>query len=101
MLCRKSERKKKGKYFSIGGKKLSESHFLISSLVIFRRVRKIAKSHYSLLYTYLSVFPSVRMKQLNSHWTDFCKTRYLSILQKSVDKVDVSLKPDQNNGCFT
>jgi len=36
-------------------------------------VRKIAKSDYWLHH----VCPSVRMEKCGSHWTDFCKIRYL------------------------
>ena len=49
----------------------------------------------------LSVRPSVRMEQLGSHWTDFRIIGYLSILRKSVDVIQVSLKSHKNNGYFT
>ena len=52
------------------------------------RVRKIAKSDYSLRH----VRPSVRMQQLGSHWTDFHEIWHLSIFLKSVEKIQVSLK---------
>jgi hypothetical protein len=46
--------------------------------------------------------PSVRVKQLGSHWTDFDETWYLTFFYiKSVDKIQVSLKSDKNNGYFT
>jgi hypothetical protein len=41
---------------------------------------------------------SVRAKQLSSHWMDFHEILYLSIFRKFVEKVQVSLKPDNNNG---
>jgi len=57
------------------------------------RIRKIAKSdHYLRL-----VRPSVRMVQLGFHWTDFHEI-YLKIFRKSVEKIQVSLKSDKNNG---
>jgi hypothetical protein len=46
----------------------------------------------------LSVRPSVRMEQLGSYWTDFHEIWYLSIFRKSVEKIQVSLKSDKNNG---
>jgi len=44
---------------------------------------------------------SVRMEQLGAHWTDFHEIWYLSIFRKSVEKIQVSLKSDKNNGYFT
>ena len=44
---------------------------------------------------------SVRMEQLESHWTDFHEISYLSIFRKSVMKIPVFLKPDRNNVYFT
>jgi hypothetical protein len=46
------------------------------------------------------IFPSVRFEQLDLHWTDFIENSYLSIFRKSVDKIGVALKSD-NNGYFT
>jgi hypothetical protein len=46
------------------------------------------------------VCPSVRMEQFISHWTDFHEISYLRILRKSVEKIQVSLKSDKNNGYF-
>ena len=49
-----------------------------------------------------SVLLSVRMEQLGSHLTDFDETVYLGIFfRKPVDKIQVSLKSDKNNGHFT
>ena len=45
-----------------------------------------------------SVYPSARMEQLNSHWTDLHEVWYLSIFREFVDKIPVSLKSDKNNG---
>ena len=50
----------------------------------------------------ISVCPSIhlpiRMEQLSSHWTGFHESWYSSIFQKSVEKIEVSLKSDKNNG---
>jgi len=43
----------------------------------------------------------VRMELLRSHRTDIHEIWYLNIFRKSIDKVQVSLKPDKNNGYFT
>jgi hypothetical protein len=40
------------------------------------------------------------MEQLGSHWTDVHEILYLSIFRKSVEKIQVSLKYDKNNGLF-
>jgi hypothetical protein len=63
----------------------------------FRRVRKIAKSDYQLRYVCLSV----HMEQLDSHLTDFHEILHFIIFRKSVEKMQVSLKSDKNNGYFT
>jgi len=49
----------------------------------------------------MSVRPSVRIEQLDSHWTDFYDIWYLRIFRKSVEKIQVSLKSDKNKGYFT
>jgi hypothetical protein len=41
------------------------------------------------------------MEQLGSHLTDFREILYLRIFRKSVEKFQVSLKSDKNNGHFT
>ena len=48
-----------------------------------------------------SVRPSVHMEPLGSHWTDFHKNGYLVIFRKSVDKIQVPLKSDNDIGHFT
>jgi hypothetical protein len=63
----------------------------------FRHVRIIAKSDYWLRHACLSV----RMEQLGSHWRDFHEIWYLSIFQKPVEKIQVSLKSEKNDGYFT
>jgi hypothetical protein len=45
-----------------------------------------------------SIHPAIHMEQLGSHWTDFHESWYSSIFQKSVEKIQVSLKSDKNNG---
>ena len=47
------------------------------------------------------VCPSVRKEQIGSHWTDFQQILYLSILRKSIQKPQVSLKTEKNNVYFT
>jgi len=54
------------------------NHFYTVVTFAFRRVRKIAKSDYSLRH----IHPSVRMEHLASHWTDFHEIWYLSICRK-------------------
>jgi len=41
------------------------------------------------------------MEKLGSHWTDFHEISYLTIFRISVEKIQVSLKYDKNNGYFT
>jgi hypothetical protein len=41
------------------------------------------------------------MENLGSQGADFHEVRYLNIFQKSVKKIQVSLKTDNNNRCFT
>jgi hypothetical protein len=48
----------------------------------------------------MSVRQSVRMEQLGSQWTDFHEIWYLSIFQKSVEKIQVSLKSNKKKGYF-
>ena len=48
----------------------------------------------------LSVCPSARMEQLGSHWTDFHEILYFRSFRKSVDKIQLSLKPGQNKRQF-
>jgi hypothetical protein len=44
---------------------------------------------------------SCPLEQLRLHWTDFYEIWYLNIVLKSVAKIQVLLKYDNNNGCFT
>jgi len=41
------------------------------------------------------------MEQLGSYWTDFHEIWYVSIFRKPVEKIQVSLTSDKNNGYFT
>jgi hypothetical protein len=41
------------------------------------------------------------MEQLGSHWTDFEETLYLRLLLKYAEKIQISIKPDKNNGDLT
>jgi hypothetical protein len=50
---------------------------------IFSKVRKATISFV------MSVRPSVSMEQLGSHWMDFHEICYISILRKSVEKIQV------------
>jgi hypothetical protein len=48
-----------------------------------------------------SVCPSVRMEQLCTHLTDFQKNLIFEYFRKSVEKMQVPLKFDKNNGYLT
>jgi len=50
--------------------------------------------------SFCHVCPSVRIEQLLSHWTNFHQIWYLSIFRKYLEKIQVSLKSDKNNGYF-
>jgi hypothetical protein len=49
----------------------------------------------------VSSYLSVRMEQLGSHWKDFDTISYVIFVKKSVEKIQVSLKSDKNNGYST
>jgi hypothetical protein len=49
----------------------------------------------------ISAYPSVRMEQLGSNWTDLYEIWYLKIFRKTDEKTQVSLKSGKNNGYFT
>jgi len=61
------------------------------------RVRKITTSDYWLRH----VCPSVRTEQLDFPWTNFHEISHLSIFKTPVEEIQVSVKSDSNNGCFT
>jgi len=51
--------------------------------------------------SHLSVRLSNRKEQVGSHSTDFNEIRYLTIFRTSVEKIQVSLKSDKNDGYST
>ena len=65
---------------------------------IFRRFRKTAKSDYQLSHVCLTVRPD---ETTPLHWTDFHEIWYIRIFRKSVNKIQVSLKPGKSEGHFT
>jgi hypothetical protein len=72
----------------------TETQKLIPFLGSFTKLRKVTTSFV------MSVRPSVGTEQLGSHSTDFHEISYLMIFRKSVEKIQVSLKSDMNNGYF-
>jgi hypothetical protein len=68
--------------------------------VILGAFEKLRKATISFV---MSVRPSVsiRMEQLDSRWTDFHEILHFSVFRKTVEKIQVSLKSDKNNGHFT
>ena len=66
----------------------------------FRRVCKDCEKQ--LLDSFVvSVRPSVHLEQFGSHEADFHKIWHLSSFRKSVEKIQVSLQYEKNNGHFT
>jgi hypothetical protein len=59
------------------------------------------KSRKAIISCVMSVRLSVLMEKLGSLWTDFNEVWCLITFRKSVEKIQVSLKSDQNNGYFT
>jgi len=49
----------------------------------------------------MSARPSVIVDQIGSHWADSHEILYWNIFRKFVEKIQVSLKYDKNNGYFT
>ena len=66
-----------------------------------RFLEAFAKLRKATISVVMSVRPFVRMEQLGSHWTDFHEIWYLIIFRTTVEKIQVSLKPDKNNYYFT
>jgi len=92
-------------YVTLATDTLAKQHQLQSleelSRAAVRPISKISKSDFQFresvcvcMCVYLSVRPSVRMGQLSSH----SKFDILSIFRKSVEKIQVSLKPVKNEG---
>ena len=65
------------------------------------RVYRIAKKDYLLRHTYLSACPCALIAHFGSLWTDFHEIRYVSILRRFVEKIQVSLKSDEHNSCLS
>jgi hypothetical protein len=65
----------------------------MASFIICWRFHKVAKSDCQLR--------QARVQQLGYHWTGFHEISYLSIIRKSVEKTEVSLKSDKNSRHFT
>jgi hypothetical protein len=88
---------KKVKVFPLLNQTLIYLHINIlliqSLLAAFAKLRKAI-----LASSCLSVSLSGRMEQLCSHWKEFHETLYITILLKSVEKIQVSLKYVKNNG---
>jgi hypothetical protein len=53
------------------------------------------------MFDCLSVCPFLRMEQLGAHWRYFHEILYMSVFRKSVEKIQSSLKSDENNEYFT
>jgi hypothetical protein len=61
------------------------------------RLRKLAKRDHELYH----VRPSARMEQSGCHLTDFHEIWYSNIFRESVEKIQVSLKLDNNDWYFS
>ena len=72
----------------------------LGGMCAIRRVRKIVKSFYQLRYVCLSVSRSAWNKSATTGRI-FIKFWCLNIFGKHVQKIQVSLKSEQNNGYFT
>ena len=58
----------------------------------------LVKSRKATISFNTSICLSVHMERLSSHWTDFHDIFYLNTFRKPVDKIQVLLKSDKNNG---
>jgi hypothetical protein len=67
--------------------------------IVFRHIHKTETWASNVICLYIC--PSFSMEQLDSHWMHYHKIWYLRIFWKSVEKIQVSLKSDVNNGYFT
>jgi hypothetical protein len=82
--------------------KIYDSGLPTKDLRIFRHVRKSTKSDYSFHHVCLSVRTSVRPHgTIRPPLDGFSRNLGLSIFRKSVEKVQVSLESEKNNGYFT
>jgi hypothetical protein len=92
-MCHQEGPRKQGKKFnSVGRRTFCFAQFLGT----FKNYEKRL-----LPWSCLSVRLYVHIEQLCSHWTDFNEILYLSIFRKCVQKIQVSLKHDRNNGYRT
>ena len=82
---------------------LSEYEWFISTRILNGCFGKTTKNDYWLRNVCPSVRPSSYMERLGSHLTDVHEIRYLSIFffRKSVQKIQISLQSDKNDGYFT
>ena len=72
------------------------------SLGVFTKYRKVTTRF--VMSVRPSILPSVqsfRMKHLGSRLTDFDETRHLSFLRKTVEKIQILIKSEKNNGQCT
>ena len=60
-----------------------------------------AKSQKAIIFFVTSVWLSVRMEQLGSHWIDFHEIWYLSFFEYLSGNFTSFVKSDKNNGYFT
>ena len=90
--------------------KLFAYHFIVPSFCYLLQLRfwflgafeKLRKETLSFVVSVCSsVRLSVRMKQLQSHWTDSDKTWYLPFCRKYGQQLQVALQLDKNNGYIT
>ena len=73
----------------------------VESHVCFFKARSQNCEKCILASSWPSVRPSICIEQLRFHCTDFHGIWYLSIFRKSVEKIQVPLKSDNNNRHFT
>jgi len=73
----------------------------IHILLIYSFLGAFAKLWKAAISFVMSVRLSARMEQLGSHWTDFHEIWYFIIFRKYVEKIQVSLKADNNKRYFT
>jgi hypothetical protein len=72
-------------------------YFLNTFILFLNAFAKLRKGTISFV---MSVRPSVRMEQLGSHWTNFREIWYLISFRKSVEKIQIWWKSNNNNRYF-
>jgi hypothetical protein len=75
----------------------SKTNVTYLSVCLLGALAKLRKATVSFV---VDVRSSVCLKQLISDWEDFREILYLSIFLKSVEKIQVSLKSEDNSGYF-